>query len=251
MKTLITKFKGEISDKTLERYNIISFETSSDYDPTVTNSSIIVKVTERNVVACKSDEDSEITFANPALSTPFTLSPGQITDAVWLRPPKSSKFYIENMDHVSSFNIGDVNLVYPQLGADSKNIRVFGKSSLESLILRRQTGIHGNVKDLAEGVSENATNIIINTITDGNIYGDIKYFGRLTKATRINLDGSNVEGDLAELADLMAANGRESGTMRIQLSGTRCTNSAYPGLVNDVDVTFTDSGWTAQVHQNP
>lgn len=252
MNTLVTKFKGEITDESVQRYDILSLEFPSNFDG---NREVKINVAEGKQVKICSDDTTEIALMNyngvVFGNTPYTVTHRE--GGREFKVAAGSKLYIEGVRNLTSFIVGNLSGVgIAQLKADSKNISfIFKKSNLTDITVRRQDGIKCDI-ELLVGTKTGFNDISISDNTASDINGNISCLSNNIGLIKLAVPWTNVSGSIEALADAMVENGRDSGTIYINVEGTTC--SGVTGVGKRVDIHFTDDtttyprGWYATVH---
>ena len=253
MNTLITEFKGEISDKTLPRYDIVSLEFPTDYDGTTV---VDIKRKESGSAIIGSDESTEVNVLNASGTvigtTPYNV-PYNASYTRTFKMASGTKFYIEGLKDLIYFSIGNVaGTGIVQLKEDSKDLNVlFNKSDLYVLNVRRQDSIKCNIETLV-GNKTGFKEIFISDNTNSNIYGNIICLSNNIELTKFVMYSSNISGNVENLADAMVANGRTGGILYINVESTSCIGVPGFGLKADIhftnDTTTYPRGWYTTVH---
>lgn len=252
MNTLVTNFKGEITDESMQRYDILSLEFPANFDG---NTEVQLNVAEEKQAKICSDAATEIALIN-SNGVIFGYTPYTVTHSEYGRYFKAaagSKLYIEGVRNLTSFIVGQLSGVgIAQLRADSKEISsIFRKSNLTDITVRRQDGIKCNI-ELLVGTKTEFNDISISDNTASDINGNISCLSNNIGLTKLAVPWTNVSGSIEALADAMVENGRDSGTLYINVEGTTCSGVTDVG--KKVDIHFTDDtttyprGWYATVH---
>lgn len=124
------------------------------------------------------------------------------------------------------------------------DIKAFKNTNIRSIVFDQGTpsGVIGDISSIA---TVNGLTKCQITSTQ-NIKGSIESFGECMSLTDLYFTGCPyVNGDIKALADLQYANGRTSGTLKVLVGNTGCSNS-YSGMsgIFRVNITFTSSGYT-------
>lgn len=259
MDCLVTKLKSSVNDENLPYFNKIKIKgTDSDSTISITNGGKI-KIT--------SDVNSAIMFGQTRHELPYETSTGSVS--VKAVSGEVLDIYISGDIKTIATNciIEGNNLSLAQFNLTS--INVYGinfntellryNSSVTSLTVSGTGKLEGYFSDLEE-TALNKINITTGNECRGNIaylakddityismpnsayaYGNIEDFGNCLNLTDLYLTNSkDVYGDINKLATIQYQNGRETGSLKVLVNNTQCSNSEGSGL--RVTINFSNSG---------
>ena len=247
----VKTLKGEMSDVSVERFNIISLYSTADSNH---NQVDYFKFYENGKSIFETDQETEVSFYNGSGSVIFTTPQSLEGEGATYttRTIGEQHFVVDGVNNIKEISIGNVGTVpHLYLGVDSRKLSIFGKIPFEILTLRRQTGITGTLEELVAdktNIKELFLTEYSNSIISGNILSlannllltkFIMYYWSSGHGYEYDL---SLKGDIAELADLMVENGRTSGKMQIDVHNTDCTNSNSGKLITYIN--FTDDTTT-------
>lgn len=243
----VKRLKGEMSDTTVERFNIISLYSTSDSNHNQVDS---FRVYDSGKTTLISDQDTEVSFYNTDGRVLFNTPTSLLSNSLYtLRTNGEQHFAVDGINNIKTISIGSVGSVpHLYLDVDSRKLSIFNKIPFENLVLRRQTGMSGTLEELVDGKT-NIKELFLTEWANSVISGNILCIAENLQLTNFIMYASSsigqslsLDGDIADLADLMTENGRTSGKMHVNVERTDCTNSGSGSL--DTYINFTDDTTT-------
>ena len=235
--------KDQMSDTSIERLDIISFEAIGGEYPNLTDDLRLSTSVNSGVVAL-SDESSPVTFVNSQGVTqgitPYIIPVTTPDSPIILRPSNEGKFYIEGKRNLDCLRIGVVD-GHVQLSDESKNIDFLKDIEFDKLTISNQDSLYGSIDNLKVNW------IWLSDNTNCQIGGDL--YNLLTKNDAFRyiviFDQCNIECSktLTEVFDKIAET-RHSGTLQINVNALNTVVSGEVSNLKRCTINFTSDTTT-------
>lgn len=261
MNCLVTKLKSSVTDANLPYFNKIRIKgTGSESSISISNGGKVKITSEINTAIIFGETRHELPYETETSTLNIKAVEGEVLDIFISGDIKTiaTNCSIEgNNLSLSQFNVTSVNCYEVNINTNMLKYN----STITDLTVSGTGRLKGYFEDLKETALKEIT------CTQGNecrgdirliakedityismpnsiyAYGNIEDFGNCLNLTDLYFSNSkDVYGDINRLATAQYKNGRNSGTLKVLVSGTGCINSKGTGL--RVNINFTTSGFT-------